>query len=51
MFRAIGFVIILWAVSVHFGSTIKSFNQAATATFATVETAAYVADEQLQGLR
>ena len=51
MFRAIGFVIVLWGISVYFGPTIKSFNQAATATFATIETAANVTDEHLQDLR
>lgn len=48
MFRAIGILIILWGLSLHFGSSIKAFDKAATATFATVEVAALVSQANMQ---
>ncbi len=48
MFRAIGLLISLWAVSLYFGSTIKAFDRAATATFNTVEAAALVSQAKMQ---
>lgn len=48
MFRAIGFVILLWALSLYFGSSIKALDQAATQTFSTIETAARVSQAQLE---
>jgi hypothetical protein len=51
MFRAIGFLIILWGLSLYFGSTIKAFDRAATATFNTVEVAALVSQSQMENLK
>ena len=48
MFRAIGVVIILWGISLFFGSSIKALDQAATATFQTLETAAVVSEIQIE---
>lgn len=48
MFRAIGFLIILWGVSLYFGSSIRALDQAATATFETVEVAAVVYRSQME---
>lgn len=48
MFRAIGILIILWGLSLHFGSSIKAFDRAATATFETVEVAALVSKDRMQ---
>lgn len=48
MFRAIGILIILWGLSLHFGSSIRAFDRAATATFETVEVAALVSKSQMQ---
>ena len=47
MFRAIGFVIALWAVSNMLGDAFDSFERATVATFNTVETAALVSQGQL----
>lgn len=49
MFKAIGILIILWGLSLHFGSSIKAFDRAATATFETVEVAALVSQSRMQG--
>jgi len=49
MFRAIGILIILWGLSLHFGSSIRAFDKAATATFETVEVAALVSQSQMKG--
>ncbi len=47
MFKAIGFLIILWGVSLYFGSSIRALDQAASATFNTVEVAARVSEAQI----
>jgi len=48
MFRAIGMLIILWGFSLYFGSSIKAFDRAVTATFETVEVAALVSKAKMQ---
>lgn len=48
MFRAIGLVIVLYALTHFFAAARVSFEQAVVATFNTVETAAILAEEQLQ---
>ena len=48
MFRAIGILIILWGLSLHFGSSIRAFDRAATATLETVEVAALVSQDRMQ---
>ncbi|MEZ4200092.1 MAG: hypothetical protein R3B69_00580 [Candidatus Paceibacterota bacterium] len=48
MFRAIGVLIVLWGLSLHFGSTMKAFDRAATASFNTIETAAILTEYRLQ---
>ena len=48
MFRAIGFLIMLWGLSHFFNSAFSAFENAATATFKTVETAANTATVQMQ---
>jgi len=47
MFRAIGIVIILIAITKMFGAGVQSFERALVATFETVETAAEVSTQQL----
>lgn len=51
MFRAIGFLIILWGISIYFGSSVRALNEAATATFNTVEVAALVSKSQIENLK
>lgn len=51
MFKAIGFLIVLWSLSLYFGSTIRAFDRAATATFNTVEMAALVSQSQMVALK
>jgi len=48
MFRAIGFVIALYAVTNVFNTTVVSFERALVATFETIETAAVVSKKQLE---
>lgn len=48
MFRAIGFVIGLYALSQMLSGTIVAFESAMVAVFGTVETAAHVSTEQLE---
>ena len=48
MFRAIGFVIILYALSQMMSSTFQAFESASVAVFHTLETAAVVSEEQMQ---
>ncbi len=43
MFKAFGFVIILWALSHFFGQAMSKLDDAASASFNTVEVAANVA--------
>lgn len=40
MFRAIGFIIILWGISLFFGSALIAFERATVATFGAIEAAA-----------
>lgn len=51
MFRAIGFLLILWGVSIYFGSSVRALDNAATATFNTVEMAALVSKSQIETLK
>ena len=51
MFRAIGFLIILWGVSLYFGDSLKAFDRAATETFKTIELSAQVSQMQLENIR
>lgn len=48
MFRAIGFVISMYAITQMMSATFAAFEKAAVATFAAVETAAVVTKHQLQ---
>lgn len=48
MFRAIGFLIILWGVSLYFGSSIRAFDRAVTATFNTIESTAILTQIQIE---
>jgi hypothetical protein len=47
MRKAIGFVIILWALSHFLNQTFVALNSAAAQSFKTIETAAVVAQERL----
>lgn len=40
MFRAIGFIIVLWGLSLFFGSALIAFERATIATFGAIEAAA-----------
>jgi hypothetical protein len=48
MFRAIGFVIILYAISQFMNQSFEAFDTAAAETFRTLETAAQVSQAKLQ---
>lgn len=48
MFRAIGFILIVWFLSNAFSSSFEAFDRAATATFNTIETAAEVSEGHLR---
>lgn len=48
MFKAIGTVIVLYALSNIMHPTFESFQNAAVATFGTIETAANVSSQQLE---
>lgn len=48
MFRAIGTVIVLYALSQFFNQTFLAFESTAVAVLGTVETAANVSTEQLE---
>ena len=48
MFRAIGFVIILYAITQVFSAAIQAFENAAVATFDTIEAAAVVSRSQIE---
>ena len=50
MFRAIGFVIGLYAISQMMSSTFFAFEQAATAVFQTLEAAAVTSQFQIENL-
>ena len=49
MFRAIGFVIILYFVSVMLSDSFNAFDEAATATFQAIEAAAVVSKTEIEG--
>jgi len=51
MFRAFGFVIMLFTIVHLFGAAVASFESALVATFDTLETAAVVSRENLESLR
>lgn len=51
MFRAIGFVIGLYAITQMMAPTFSAFEQAATATFQTLEAAAVVSKLQIENVR
>lgn len=51
MLRAIGFVIVLYAIAHMMAEPFRAFEDAATATFQTVEVAARVSQEQIIDLR
>lgn len=48
MFRAIGFLIILWGLSVTFHSSLRAIDGAVTATFNAVTTAALTSNVMLE---
>lgn len=48
MFKAIGFLIILWGLSHYFGSSFQALDHAMTSTFQTVEVAAEISRAQLE---
>lgn len=48
MFRAIGFLIVLWGLSQFFESAFPALDSAASETFKAVETAAIVSQVKLQ---
>jgi hypothetical protein len=48
MFRAIGFLIILWGLSQFFSSSFVALDGAATESFRTIEMAAIVSQTQLE---
>lgn len=50
MFKSIGFIISLWALS-HFFTSFTSFDDAMVETFKTVELAAVVSQEKIEGVR
>ncbi len=50
MFRAIGFVIVLYAITQMMSSTFVAFERAATATFQTLEAAAVTSRIQIENL-
>ena len=47
MFKSIGFVIVLWAITVLMSDAFRSFENAVTAMFNTVEVAAVIAKLEL----
>jgi len=48
MFRAIGFVLIVWFLSTQFSSSFQAFDRATTATFGAVESAAIQTQENFK---
>jgi hypothetical protein len=48
MFKAIGFLIVLWGLSNFFSTSFVALDDAARETFKTVETAAVVSQIQLE---
>lgn len=51
MFRAIGFLIILWGLNYFFSSAFPAFEDAAAAVLGALEVAAQVATAQMQNQR
>ncbi len=51
MFKSIGFVISLYAITQFFASATASFERAMVATFDTIESAALVSETQIESLR
>jgi hypothetical protein len=47
MFRAMGFLIMMWGISLYFGGTIKALDRAATETFNTIEMTALASQNKL----
>ncbi len=47
MFKAIGFVIVLWALTHYFGQAMSKLDDAASASFTTIEVAAIVVADKL----
>ena len=50
MFKAIGFVIVLWALSMYFSDSFTAFDDATTASFKAVEAAAVVSKAQIESI-
>jgi hypothetical protein len=48
MFRAIGFLIILWGLSLYFSNSFLALDSAATESFRAIEFAAVVSQSELQ---
>jgi hypothetical protein len=48
MFKAIGFLIVLWGLSQFFSSSFVALDNAASASFKALEAAALVSQKQLQ---
>jgi hypothetical protein len=48
MFKAIGFLIVLWGLSQFFNSSFVALDNAASASFKALEAAALVSQKQLQ---
>ena len=48
MFRAIGYLLLIWGVSIMLADAFSSFERAMVATFDTVETAALVSKTQIE---
>lgn len=46
MFRAIGFLIVLWGLSQYFAQSFVALDKAATASFETIEAAANASQQQ-----
>ncbi|MCB9811884.1 hypothetical protein H6783_03145 [Candidatus Nomurabacteria bacterium] len=51
MFRAIGFLIMLWGISFYFSSSIAALDRAATESLKTIELAAQVSQQQIKELK
>lgn len=51
MFRSIGVVILLYAITQLFSALVVSFESAMVASFNTLETAAIISTQQLQNIK
>lgn len=47
MFRAVGYIIVLWGLATFFGEAFQAFENAATESFKTIEAAAITARQEL----